>query len=335
MSIVSFQFFVFTGVFVLLYYVCPRSGRRFVLLAGSTIFIIAGSSWQLYLCFAAQVLLAYAGARWLHKNPNRAKLICRLVVGVEIAALLVVKENSFFIINANYLLPLFGKPGNLEYLNWAAPLAYHAGPLAEGLHYVSLPDVGSGGQIPRFLPEARRKKGGKEIPHLSWHLFRMAGLWILAWGYLPLDLLGVGDFCGDCRRIDAGAGIRQAEGAPPGQYESGELDRVRADPDIPPVRLGVLGAAGGKLKVCVKHVEGRICVQPVGTDGWFPVPPGTGAVGRMDSRLWTPASIRDFQVSAKRLCAGHDRPSESGVPLDLVDHAVCCGFAVRYVRGRV
>ena len=123
MSIVSFQFFVFTGVFVLLYYVCPRSGRRFVLLAGSTIFIIAGSSWQLYLCFAAQVLLAYAGARWLHKNPNRAKLICRLVVGVEIAALLVVKENSFFIINANYLLPLFGKPGNLEYLNWAAPLA--------------------------------------------------------------------------------------------------------------------------------------------------------------------------------------------------------------------
>lgn len=123
MSIVSFWFFVFVAVLVVLYYVFPRKGRWFVLLAGSAFFIVSGSSWQLYLCFAAQVLLAYGGARLLKRKPKQAKWICGITVGVELAALVIIKENSFFIINANYLLSFLGKPEHLEYLNWVAPMA--------------------------------------------------------------------------------------------------------------------------------------------------------------------------------------------------------------------
>lgn len=113
MSIISFWFFIFVGLMVAFYYVFPRRGRWFVLLIGSAFFIIAGSSWQLYLCFAAQVLLAYGGARLLYRNKKQSKWICRITVGAELAALVIVKENSFFIINANYLLSFLGKSEHL------------------------------------------------------------------------------------------------------------------------------------------------------------------------------------------------------------------------------
>ena len=123
MSMISFRFFIFTATLVLLYYVCPRRARWFILLAGSTMFIVAGSSWKLYLVFAAQVLLAYAGAGLFCRYPDWAKPICAVVVGLEIAALVGMKESAFFIRNVNYLMTLLGKTVQLGYLNWAAPLA--------------------------------------------------------------------------------------------------------------------------------------------------------------------------------------------------------------------
>ncbi|RHR08886.1 MBOAT family protein [Pseudoflavonifractor sp. AF19-9AC] len=123
MSVVSFRFFIFTAIVVVLYYVCPRRGRWFILLTGSTLFIIAGSSLSLYLMFALQVLLVYAGARLLSRYSDWAKLICAAVIGLEIAALIVMKESSFFVMNVNFLSRLFGWSLHLEYLSWAAPLA--------------------------------------------------------------------------------------------------------------------------------------------------------------------------------------------------------------------
>lgn len=121
MSIVSLRFFLFLAAAVAAYYLVPLRARWAVLLLGSAVFIIIGSSWQLYIVFLAQVLLAYGGA--LLGRKYQQKWICRAVVALEIAALALMKENSFFIINARYALLLLGRPREIPYLDLAVPLA--------------------------------------------------------------------------------------------------------------------------------------------------------------------------------------------------------------------
>lgn len=123
MSIVSIQFFLFLAVTVAVYYFTPRVARWVILLLGSAVFTIIGSSWCLYIVFLAQVMLAYVGALLLRKYRRRGKWICGAVAGVEIATLTLLKENSFFIITARYALALLGKPREIPYLEMAVPLA--------------------------------------------------------------------------------------------------------------------------------------------------------------------------------------------------------------------
>lgn len=123
MSIVSFRFFVFVAVMVAVYYITPLSVRWVALLLGSTVFIIVGSSWKLYIVFLSQVMLAYAGALLLSKYRQYSKWICGIVVTVEIAALTLLKESSFFVITARYALKLLGVNRQLPYLELAVPLA--------------------------------------------------------------------------------------------------------------------------------------------------------------------------------------------------------------------
>lgn len=123
MSIVSLRFFLFLAVVVAAYYFTPRTARWAVLLLASTVFILMGSSWRMYLVFLAQVLLAYGGALLLDKYQKQSKWICFAVVAEEIAVLTLLKDNSFFIINARYALQLLGRPREISYLELAAPLA--------------------------------------------------------------------------------------------------------------------------------------------------------------------------------------------------------------------
>lgn len=123
MSIVSLNFFVFVTIVTAIYYILPLRLRWLPLLLGSTVFIIIGSSWKLYLVFLAQVLLAYGGARILGRSSRWRKQLCFLIVGLEIGALTVLKESSFFVINFRLIARVFGIPGNIPYLDLAAPLA--------------------------------------------------------------------------------------------------------------------------------------------------------------------------------------------------------------------
>ncbi len=123
MSIVSFKFFMFLAVMVAAYYLTPCAFRWIALLLGSAVFIIIGSSWQLYIVFLAQVMLAYGGALLDRKYQQQGRWICRTVVALEIAALTLLKESSFFIINARCALSLLGIPREIPYLEFAVPLA--------------------------------------------------------------------------------------------------------------------------------------------------------------------------------------------------------------------
>ena len=123
MSIVSFCFFVFVAVIVGFYYIIPLSNRWISLLLGSTIFIIIGSSWKMYIIFLAQVILAYGGALLFHKNLKQNRLICSIVIVLELAALIFLKDSYFFIINYRHILHLLGRPREIPFLEIAAPLA--------------------------------------------------------------------------------------------------------------------------------------------------------------------------------------------------------------------
>lgn len=105
------------------YYITPQMNRWLPLLLGSTVFIIISSSWKMYIIFLVQVILAYGSALLFHKNLKQARLICSIVIALEIAALMILKDSSFFIINYRYILRLLGKPREIHFLEIAAPLA--------------------------------------------------------------------------------------------------------------------------------------------------------------------------------------------------------------------
>lgn len=124
MSIVSFSFFVFLGATALLYYLCPRRFRWGVLLGASGVFCILGASWQLYLLFLGQTLLAWWGGVLLGQMaPGKVRSrVCALFILAQLAVLFVLKDSSFFTNNANALLGLTGSTFRFPALELAAPL---------------------------------------------------------------------------------------------------------------------------------------------------------------------------------------------------------------------
>ena len=121
MSIVSFWFFVFVAAALLVYYLTPRRFRWMALFAASTAFFYFACGWKLYAVFAAQVLIAYVGVIHMHKFKFKTRVAVAVIV-LEAAALILMKENSFFITGANIVTRLVGKPLDLPYFYWVAPL---------------------------------------------------------------------------------------------------------------------------------------------------------------------------------------------------------------------
>lgn len=123
MSIISFAFFVFVGVCLFFYYLTPKAKRWFILLLSSMAFIVIGSSWEMYVFFVFQVLVAYVSAVWIKKSPGHSRKICYSAVALEMALLTIWKGSPFFIINIRYVLHFLGKSYEVPYLNWVAPMA--------------------------------------------------------------------------------------------------------------------------------------------------------------------------------------------------------------------
>lgn len=138
MSIISFLFFAFVAATLLLYYIFPAKFKWFVLLGASIIFFIAGCSVELFAMMLFMSLLAWlcglingkiymqlnASQDEIHKKKlmNGKKWITAATIVIEVLILIVLKDNAFFISNANRLFDLFGHPLNLSFPSWAAPL---------------------------------------------------------------------------------------------------------------------------------------------------------------------------------------------------------------------
>lgn len=135
MSIVSFQFFVFVGITVALYWLCPARWRWGVLLIASGAFMLAGTSPALCGVFAAETLVTWLAALAVRKVPGDrpAAFITGVTVTALAAVLIAYKDIVFFVYNINGLGRLAGADIALEMPDWAAPL---------GISYYSLILIG-------------------------------------------------------------------------------------------------------------------------------------------------------------------------------------------------
>lgn len=121
-TITSLPFFLFVLLVFVVYYTVSRMYRWYVLLFASVVFFVFGCGWQMSLMWMAQALIAWGGALLLKKYSRRGPLIGGTVIGIELAALILMKQNSFFIINARKVAGILGHPVEIPYLNWIAPI---------------------------------------------------------------------------------------------------------------------------------------------------------------------------------------------------------------------
>jgi D-alanyl-lipoteichoic acid acyltransferase DltB (MBOAT superfamily) len=138
MSIISFHFFVFVAVALLLYYIFPVTLRWFVLLVASVYFFVKGCSIQLFFLFVGMALAAYICAlvidsfnAKIDKEANEAKqsnlsrqknIVAGIAVIVEAMILILLKDSTFFINNVQNVGGLFGVGMDIPKLNWIAPI---------------------------------------------------------------------------------------------------------------------------------------------------------------------------------------------------------------------
>ena len=137
MSIVTLRFFIFTGIVLAEYWLCPKRFRWVVLLAGSGYFLLAGTqfNWAVCAVFAAETLLAWLAALMVRRlEGERLKTLVTAGAVISLAAALILyKDLSFFVNNINRVGALAGFSFGLTLPQWAAPF---------GISYYSLILIG-------------------------------------------------------------------------------------------------------------------------------------------------------------------------------------------------
>lgn len=138
MSLVSFSFLVFVGITLLIYYIIPLRYRWIVLLAASIFFYSLGNNIDRLAGMLCMALFAYFAGLVIGKNRGKIgaeqnndtdkkitkniSLMTGFAVAIEIAILIILKDNIFFIDNTNTISRLLGFPLNIEIPTWVAPL---------------------------------------------------------------------------------------------------------------------------------------------------------------------------------------------------------------------
>jgi D-alanyl-lipoteichoic acid acyltransferase DltB (MBOAT superfamily) len=123
MSIVSFGFFCFTALALLLYYCLPLKLRWYVPLAVSAAFYILSCGWVLFLVMCTMSAVAYFGARFAERDGGRAIHVVPIAAVIMLAAvLLLFKENQFFVDGGNWLLKLTNTGFRIQMPEWVAPI---------------------------------------------------------------------------------------------------------------------------------------------------------------------------------------------------------------------
>lgn len=134
MSIVSFSFFVFLFITVIVYYICSKKHRWIVLLISSILFFLFSSSWKLLLYLIFGILTTYIGTNYMQKKckTEKQKKITMIVTLVSILTILfILKYINIFPMTFN----LFGK---LFHLNFTFGMISLLAPLGVSYYTLSL-----------------------------------------------------------------------------------------------------------------------------------------------------------------------------------------------------
>ena len=103
MSIVTLRFFIFVGVILAEYWICPKKFRWAVLLAGGGYFMLANTqgNWAVCAVFAAETLLTWLAALAVRRlsGERQKTLMTAATVMILAAALILYKDLSFFVNN--------------------------------------------------------------------------------------------------------------------------------------------------------------------------------------------------------------------------------------------
>lgn len=145
MSIVSFQFMLFSIVVVILYFMVPSKWQWMILLVANIMFYgFSGVRFLMYVFFTVVItywaalkletfseigtaLISIANSTDLKKEIKRniltiKKIICSIAIIVGMGIWIVLKYSNFFIGNINALLLMIGKSMMIPSVNWILPI---------------------------------------------------------------------------------------------------------------------------------------------------------------------------------------------------------------------
>ncbi|MDR1642182.1 MAG: hypothetical protein LBT59_21030 [Clostridiales bacterium] len=127
MAFASVRFFLFLALAMAIYFFAAKKARWIALLVLSLAFYVGAASAKLALAMAGMSLWAYLAGLAIRefgideegaKNlPQKKRLIATIAILFEAGILIALKENAFFVTNANLLLGL-----SLPFPEWVAPL---------------------------------------------------------------------------------------------------------------------------------------------------------------------------------------------------------------------
>lgn len=139
MSYVSLKFLIFVFLLMCIYYIFPKKFRWIILLLGNIFFYISLSG-KLIIYSAIATLVAYIGAKQIHKNNKKRKPILITSILSVLVFLIVLKYNNFI---ASLLNPI------IKYIDLEIPYKKFVMPI--GISYYTL-------EIVAYLVDVYRNK---------------------------------------------------------------------------------------------------------------------------------------------------------------------------------
>ena len=104
MAFISWSFYVFLAVLVIVYYILPKKLRWYVLLAGSILFYVrmADKNSGVLILFMGTAAISYIFAILIHMlagYKRESRILLAMAVGIVILPLLINKEADFILVN--------------------------------------------------------------------------------------------------------------------------------------------------------------------------------------------------------------------------------------------
>ena len=108
MSILTLDFFIFTFIVLVLYYIAPVKYRFMVLFLASLYFYLDKTPWYQQVAFAVFLIFNYLASLYLSPENKHRKLIFRLIICFDIFVFVFIKYAKFVFLSLYTILGKFG-----------------------------------------------------------------------------------------------------------------------------------------------------------------------------------------------------------------------------------